>query len=49
MVLYNIKNNKIIKREGWGWGARFDPKPSQVGEKDKKEEKSKKKCVLSGI
>ena len=43
MVLYNIKNNKNKKKGGWGLGARFDPKPSQVGEKDKKEEKSKKK------
>ena len=31
-------------------GARFDPKPSQVGEKDKKEEeKGEKKCVRNGI
>ena len=32
-------------------GARFDPKPSQVGEKDKKEKekKVKKKCGQSGI
>ena len=32
-------------------GVRFDPKPSQDGEKDKKEEKKreKKNCVRSGI
>ena len=33
-----------------GAGARLDLKPSQVGEKDKKEEKqSGKKCAGSGI
>ena len=40
----HIKNNKIIKRGGVGnrgGGARFDPKPSQVGEKDKKRRKKK--------
>ena len=39
MVLYNIKNNKNDKMgRVWGrvGGARFDSKPSQVGEKDKK-------------
>ena len=32
-------------------GARFDPKPSQVGEKDKKKEekREKKNCGRSGI
>ena len=31
-------------------GVRFDPKPSQDGEKDKKEEKrGKENCVRSGI
>ena len=29
-------------------GARFDPKPSEVGEKDKKKEK-KENCARSGI
>ena len=31
----------------WVQGARFDPKPSQVGEKDKKEETSKRKNLCS--
>ena len=51
-LLYNIKNNLNNKKEGGVWvqGARFDPKPSQVGEKDKKEEKrERKKCVRSGF
>ena len=34
---------KIIKREVLVQGARFDPKPSQVGEKTQKEEKKYKK------
>ena len=36
----------------WVKGARFDPKSSQVGEKDKKkrrEKNEKKNCVRSGI
>ena len=37
---------KIIKRGSIGARARFDPKPSQVGEKDKKEEKSEGKNVV---
>ena len=32
---------KIIKRGSVGAGVRFDPKPSQDGKKDKKEEKKK--------
>ena len=30
-----------------GGGARFDPKSSQFGEKDKKDEKAKKKNLCS--
>ena len=37
---------EIIKRGVWVQGVRFDPKPSQVGEKDKKEEEEKVKNVL---
>ena len=33
---------KIIKRGGgWVQGARFDPKPSQIGEKDPQKKKKK--------
>ena len=39
---------KIKKGGVWVQGARFEPKPSQVGEKDKKEEKSEKKNVFGG-
>ena len=40
---------KIIKKGGvWVQGARFDPKPPQVGEKDKKRRKKVKKKIVLG-
>ena len=49
-LLYNIKNNKNNKKEGGVWvqGARFDPKPSQVGEKDENGEKRKREKNVFG-
>ena len=37
-VLFNIMNNYNNKKGGVVAGGRFDPKPSQIGEKGKKEE-----------
>ena len=47
-VLSNIKNNQNNKKGGvWVQGSRFDPIPSQVGEKDKKRKKKSKKKMCS--
>ena len=43
IVQYKIKNDKR-KRVEAGGGTRFDPKPSQVVEKDKTEQNYKKLC-----
>ena len=40
-VLYNLRIIKIIKKGGSvGARVRFDPKPSQDGEKEKKKKKN---------
>ena len=41
-----------MKRGVWGTGgggARFDPKPSQVGDKDEQEEKKYKNMLVAGF
>ena len=47
-LIVKMRKKKVGGGGVWVQGARFDPKPSQVGEIDKKKSE-KKNCALSGI